>query len=104
MTGGHPLELNRAVPGGRVEMFAIPDDDYPGGWFYRFQYYHPEEGEILRYDNAHDDADIGWHHRHIAFGDDIEIPFQTITAHVARFLQEIASLTDTDLDDHTTHD
>jgi len=106
MTGGHPLELNRAVPGGRVEMFAIPDDDYPGGWFYRFQYYHPEEGEILRYDNAHDDDDLGWHHRHIVFGDDTEIPFQNITAHVARFLQEIASLTDTDtdLDDHTTHD
>lgn len=32
----HPLELNRAVPGGRVEMFAVRDDDYPGGWFYRF--------------------------------------------------------------------
>lgn len=30
----HPLELNRAVPGGRVEMFAIRDGDYPGGWFY----------------------------------------------------------------------
>ena len=55
MTGTHPLELNRAVPGGRVEMFAIEDGDYPGGWFYRFQYYHPEAGEILRYDNAHDD-------------------------------------------------
>ena len=103
MAGGYPLELNRAVPGGRVEMFAIPDDDYPGGWFYRFQYYHPEEGEILRYDNA-DDEELGWHHRHIAFGQDTEIPFQNITTHVARFLQEIASLTDTDLDDHTTHD
>ena len=44
MTGNHPLELNRAVPGGRVEMFAIEDEDYPGGWFYRFQYYHREEG------------------------------------------------------------
>ena len=39
MGTNHPLELNRAVPGGRVEMFAIPNDDYPGGWFYRFQYY-----------------------------------------------------------------
>jgi hypothetical protein len=37
---GPPLELNRAVPGGRVEMFAIADASYPGEWFYRFQYYH----------------------------------------------------------------
>jgi len=29
---GDPLKLNRAVPGGRVEMFAIDDDDYPGGY------------------------------------------------------------------------
>lgn len=50
MPEDRPLELNRAVPGGRVEMFAIRDDDYPGGWFYRFQYYHPEDGERLRYD------------------------------------------------------
>ena len=27
---GDPLELNRAVPGGCVEMFAIEDHDYPG--------------------------------------------------------------------------
>lgn len=46
------MELNRAVPGGRIELFAVPDDDYPSGWFYRFQYYHPEQGELLRYDNA----------------------------------------------------
>ncbi|ERG93696.1 MAG: hypothetical protein J07HQW2_00129 [Haloquadratum walsbyi J07HQW2] len=26
------LELNRAVPGGRVEIFAVPDEDYPGDW------------------------------------------------------------------------
>ncbi|QKY21913.1 hypothetical protein B4589_015990 (plasmid) [Halolamina sp. CBA1230] len=96
MDGNHPLELNRAVPGGRVEMFAISDDEYPGGWFYRFQYYHPEEGEILRFDNAHDDDDLGWHHRHVSFGKDNEITFQSITAHVARFLQEVAHLTHTE--------
>ena len=33
---GDPLELNRAVLGGRVEMFAIEDHDYPGDCFYRF--------------------------------------------------------------------
>ena len=62
MTGSHPLELNRAVPGGRVEMFAIKDDD------------------------------LGRHHRHVSFGDDTEIEFQNITAHVARFLREVGDL------------
>jgi hypothetical protein len=102
MPPGHPLELNRAVPGGRVEIFAVPDDDYPGGWFYRFQYYHPEQGEILRYDNAHDDDDLGWHHRHISFGDDTEIEFQNIVTHVQRFLTEIARIAD--IADGETHD
>lgn len=101
MNGSHPLELNRAVPGGRVEMFAIEDGDIPGGWFYRFQYYHPDAGEILRYDNAHDDEDLGWHHRHVSFGDDTEIEFQNITAHVSRFLQDVAHLTNIE---DTTHD
>lgn len=88
-----PLELNRAVPGGRIELFAVPDEDYPGGWFYRFQLYHPETGELLRYDNAHDDENLGWHHRHTSFGEDSEIEFQSITAHVARFLREVDQLT-----------
>lgn len=91
----HPLELNRAVPGGRVEMFAIPDDDYPGEWFYRFQYYDPDTGEILRYDNAHDDADLGWHHRHVRFGEDTAIPFHGLVPHVTRFLNDVADLSDT---------
>lgn len=77
-----------------MELFAIENEDYPGGWFYRFQYYHPEEGEILRYDNTHDDEDLGWHYRHISFREDTEIEFQNITAHVARFLREVAYLTD----------
>lgn len=71
-------------------MFAIEDADYPGDWFYRFQYYNRETGEILRYDND----DLGWHHRHTSFGEDSEIPFENITAHVARFLNEVASLGD----------
>jgi len=96
MTGHHPLELNRTVPGGRVEMFAVEDSDYPGGWFYRFQYYHPQQGERLRYDNAHDDDELGWHHRHVTPGEDSEIEFQNITAHVARFLQEVAQLSTTE--------
>ena len=100
MTGNHPLELNRAVPGGRVEMFAVLNDDYPGGWFYRFQYYHAEEGEILRYDNAHDDEDLGWHHRHVSFGEDSEIAFLNMTAHIARFLQEVAHVTNVEGTNH----
>jgi hypothetical protein len=89
---GPPLELNRAVPGGRVEMFAIADASYPGGWFYRFQYYHPEQGDILRYDNAHDDDTLGQHHRHAAGGTDTALSFQSLVAHVALFLNEIASM------------
>ena len=98
---GAPLELNRAVPGGRVEMFAVPDAEYPGDWFYRFQFYNPDTGEILRYDNAHDDPDLGRHHRHVSFGEDTEIAFQNITAHTARFLQEVARLHP---NENTTHD
>jgi hypothetical protein len=100
MSTDHPLELNRAVPGGRVEMFAIRDEEYPGGWFYRFQYYHPEDGPILRYDNAHDDDDLGWHHRHVRYGEDSEISFHNIVSHIARFLQEIVYLTQEEQEDH----
>ena len=98
---GDPLELNRAVPGGRVEVFAIEDHDYPGDWFYRFQFYDRETGEILRYDNAHDDDHLGWHHRRVSFGENSEIEFLDIIAHIARFLQEVAHLTSTK---DTNHD
>lgn len=101
MPAAHPLELNRAVAGGRVELFAIRDGDYPGGWFYRFQYYHPEGGEILRYDNAHADDDLGWHHRHVRVGDDSEIEFHGLVPHVSRFLHDIAGLTH---EEETPHD
>ena len=107
MSPPHPLELNRAVPGGRVEMFAVRDDDYPGGWFYRFQYYVPDDGPILRYDNAHDDDDLGKHHRHIRAGEDTEIGFHGIVPHVVRFLTEVDDLaengTDTDTDTENTN-
>lgn len=67
MLENQPIEFNHAVQGGRVEVFGVRDDKYPGGWFYRFQYYHPEESEFLRDDNAHADDDLGWHHRHVRF-------------------------------------
>lgn len=77
-----------ATAGTRVELFAVEDSSYPGGFFYRFQYYDPEEGEtILRYDNAHD-AEVGPHHRHR--GDDVKgIEFDGLQDHVARFRQEV---------------
>lgn len=104
MSSNHPLELNRAVPGGRVEMFAVRNDDYPGGWFYRFQYYHPDEGPILRYDNAHDDTDLGKHHRHVRDGEDSEIEFDGFVVHVAQFLQEVGGLGDADATDTDNED
>ena len=93
MTDATPLDLNVAVPGGRVRIFAIRDEEYPGGWFYRFQYYNPDEGPLLRYDNAHEDPDAGWHHRHITENDKHEIPFQNLVAHIARFFREIDHIT-----------
>ena len=89
----HPLELNRAVPGGRIEVFAIRDESYACGWLYRFQYYHPDDGEILRYDNAHDDDALGTHHRHIQFDDDTEIEFHGLVLNLTRFLNEVGELT-----------
>lgn len=90
----NPIVLDEAVPGGRVELFAIEDGDYPGGWFYRFQYYHPDVGHLLRYDNAHDDPELGHHHRHVGGGDDTPMTFQNLVSHVASFFQEIAYLTE----------
>ena len=47
-------------------------------------------------------AHIGWvassnwnlPSRHVRFGEDSEIPFQNVTAHATRFLQEVAQITD----------
>lgn len=58
----------------------------------------PDDGEILRYDSAHEDEKLGWHHRHVRFGDDAEIDFQGFVPHVTRFFTEIVELTDTDTD------
>lgn len=77
--------------GTRVELFAVEDSTSPGGYYYRFQYYGPEEDEeILRYDNAHD-ADVGPHHRHHA-GEVTGIEFGGLQTHVARFRQEVLDI------------
>jgi len=80
-----------AEEGTRVELFAVENSSCPGGYYYRFQYYTPEEGEqILRYDNAHD-SDVGPHHRHE--GDDvIGIEFDGLQDHVDRFRQEVLQI------------
>lgn len=77
-----------AEEGTRVQLFAVEDSSYPGGYYYRFQYYSPgEREEILRYDNAHH-SDVGPHHRHE--GDEVAgIDFDGLTAHVARFRSEV---------------
>jgi hypothetical protein len=80
-----------AEEGTRVELFAVESSRYPGGYYYRFQYYAPGESKaILRYDNAHD-ADVGSHHRHE--GDEVSgIEFDGLEAHVARFRQEVLDI------------
>lgn len=80
-----------AEEGTRVELLAVENSSYPGGYYYRFQYYAPGDSEeILRYDNAHDSG-VGPHHRHE--GDEIAgIEFDGLEAHVARFRQEVLEI------------
>lgn len=88
--------LNRNIEidpeeGTRVQLFAVEDSSYPGGYYYRFQYYAPGEGEeILRYDNAHD-TDVGPHHRHDG-GEVIGIDFDGLQKHVGRFRSEVQEI------------
>ena len=80
-----------AQEGTHVELFAVENSSYPGGYYYRFQYYNPEEDEqILRYDNAHD-SDVGPHHRHEG-GDVTGIEFDGLQDHVASFKQEVLQI------------
>ncbi|MFC6992416.1 DUF6516 family protein [Haladaptatus sp. GCM10025707] len=82
-----------AEAGTRVELFAVESSSYPGGFYYRFQYYNPEETEqLLRYDTAHDSA-VGHHHRH-KDGTIEGIAFEGLQAHVARFRQEVLTIHD----------
>jgi len=81
-----------AQDGTRVELFAVEDSTYPGGYYYRFQYYQPDEREaILRYDNSHD-SDVGQHHRHAE--DVTGIEFTSLDDHVERFRNEVFQIND----------
>lgn len=83
-------EVNEAA-GTRFELFAIEDDSYDGGYFYRFQYYHPEEGHILRYDDSNDAHGVGPHHRH-CYDEVTGLDFQGLQNHVERFTNEVKEL------------
>jgi len=82
-------------PGTRVSLFACEATDRPGGYKYSFQHYDPESGQtLLRYDNAHEHQDAGWHHRH-AGGDDPEpLDFEGLAAHLRRFRKEVLGTND----------
>ena len=97
---GDPLELNRAVPAGVSRCSPSKTTTTPGTGSTGSSFYDRETGEILRYDNAHDDDHLGWHHRHVSFGEDSGIEFLNVTAHIARFLQEVAHLTGIEDTDH----
>ena len=80
-----------ANTGTRFEIFAVEDSSYDGGYFYHFEYYHPEEGHILRYDNANDAHGVGPHHHH--HGDDVSgLTFHGLKDHAARFRNEVRKL------------
>ena len=97
---GGLLELNRAVSGGVSRCSPSKTTTTPETGSTGSSFYDRETGEILRYDNAHDDEDLGWHHRHVSFGEDSEIAFLNMAAHIARFLQEVAHLTNVEGTNH----
>jgi len=92
MAGADDFELGlEFADGSAVEGFATDSAEYPGGVYYRLQYY-DADGTILRYDNAHD-SDVGPHHRHQRTADGevtVEgIDFDGLQNHVDRFLEEV---------------
>lgn len=80
-----------AATGTRFEMFAVEDSAYDGGYFYRFEYYHPEERHILHYDDSNDAHGVGPHHRH--YRDDVSgLSFRGLENHAERFQNEVRKL------------
>ena len=80
--------------GTMIEVEAVRAEDAPGGVSYSFQHFDPESGAtLLRYDNAHDDPDLGEHHRH---GNDLdptdvdrELELTNAYDHLRTFLDEV---------------
>lgn len=77
-------------PDSRVSLFACEDSARPGGYKYSFQHYDPDSGQtLLRYDNAHEHPNAGWHHRHVRGGEPEAIDFEGLGAHLRRFRREV---------------
>lgn len=92
MAGPDDFELSfEYADGSAVEAFGTDSETYPGGVYYRLQYY-DASGTTLRYDNAHD-SDVGPYHPHIrtqAGAVQVDgIEFDGLQAHVSRFLDEV---------------
>lgn len=85
---------DRLPDGTVIEIEAVRTSEYPGGVKYSFQHFDPVEGiTLLRYDNAHDDPDLGEHHRH---GSDLDpadvdraIELTNVYDHLRTFLDEV---------------
>ena len=75
-----------------VVVFTVVDSGYPGGYYYRFQYYDTDSEEaILRYDNANDAHGVGPHHRHL-FDEVTGLTFRGLESHVLRFTIEVLEI------------
>jgi len=86
-------EFELEAGGTRIELFACEDSSRPGGYRYRFQCYEPDDGTLLRYDNAHEHPTAGRHHRHTADGDEPEpITFDGLADHLDRFREEVTDI------------
>jgi hypothetical protein len=77
-----------------IAVSAVRASSYPDGVKYSFQHFDPETGAtLLRYDNAHDDPDLGAHHRHGSDLDpndpDREVEFEDVYDHLRTFLDEV---------------
>lgn len=94
---GEPIirPTRRTLPDGTVvAVSAVRASGYHGGVKYSFQHFDPETGAtLLRYDNAHDDPELGAHHRHGSDMDpddpDREVEFDNVYDHLRTFLDEV---------------
>ena len=80
----------RSPDGTRLDLYAVENSEYPGGYSYRFAYFDPDEGNILRYDNSRTPRHgVGVHHRHEGDDEPTSIPFEGIDDHLSQFEREV---------------
>jgi hypothetical protein len=91
-------DIQTEFPNGtRLDLYARVNSEYPGGYTYRFAYFDPENGNILRYDNSRVSRhDAGVHHRHEGDQEPTSIPFTDIDSHLATFRREVRQLHEQD--------